>query len=276
MGTPELPPHVTVTETKLEDVPAILRTPKSISKPPVLLWHGFGPPDSERALMEALPLDDVPAVKVYLGMPLFGARAPAGGMAEVVRRQSEDVATLVFEPVVLGAALELPKVVAALREMGYLDKGASVGVFGFSAGGAATLIALAEAEVPIGAAVTLNASTGLNATVAAYEKVTRREYTWTQEARVLAHRSDAIERAADIASPQPPPALLILHGVDDAMLDPSRAARLHEELVPLYRKAHREDLLQLELVSGMAHVWTDPRRLAEVRNAVSAWFVRHL
>jgi hypothetical protein len=37
--------------------------------------------------MEALPLDDVPAVKVYLGLPLFGARAPSGGPGELVQLQ---------------------------------------------------------------------------------------------------------------------------------------------------------------------------------------------
>ena len=278
-ANPEAAPSttsVTLTETKLAGVPAILRKPPSISKPPILLWHGMGPPDSEQALMEALPLDDVPAVKVYLGLPLFGARAPVGGMAEVVRRQSEDVATFVFEPVVLGAALELPKVVAALRELGYLENDANVGVFGFSAGGASTLIALAEAGIPVGAAVTLNASTGLTATVAAYENVTGRRYAWTNDARVLAHRSDAIERADEIASPRSPPALLIIHGADDAMLDPARAVSLYEELLPLYRKVQHADRLHLELVTGMTHTWTDARHLSHVRTAVSDWFMHHL
>lgn len=67
---------ISVTETKLADVPAILRRPKLLTKPPIVLWHGFGPPESERQLMDALPLDDVPALKVYLGLPLFRARAP--------------------------------------------------------------------------------------------------------------------------------------------------------------------------------------------------------
>ena len=73
--------------------------------PPVILWHGFGAPGSEAAMMDALPLDDVDAVKVYLGLPLFGARAPAGGMKELARRQAEDVGTEVFKPVVVGAGV---------------------------------------------------------------------------------------------------------------------------------------------------------------------------
>ena len=61
----------------LANVPAILRVPGTVTKPPIILWHGFGAPSSEGELMEALPLDEVPSVKVYLGLPLFGARAPA-------------------------------------------------------------------------------------------------------------------------------------------------------------------------------------------------------
>jgi len=268
--------EVSVTETTLADVPAILRRPKWVTMPPILLWHGFGPPEDERQLMNALPLDEVPAIKVYLGLPLFGARAPAGGMAEVARRQSEDLATLVFEPAVMGAALELPKVVEALRKMGCLEPGDGVGVFGFSAGGAATLIALAETDVPIKAAVTLNASTGLDASVDAFEKATGRGYPWTDRARALARRSNAIERAADIASPKPPPALLILHGADDGMLDAGLASSLHQALLPHYRAAGTEERLQLEVVPGMAHTWIDTSLLPQMRATIAEWFVRTL
>src|SRR5688572_5983641 len=52
--------------TQLAGVPAVLRIPKVVSKPPVVLWHGFGPPVSEHALMDALPLDELPAIKIYL------------------------------------------------------------------------------------------------------------------------------------------------------------------------------------------------------------------
>src|SRR5262249_47405158 len=107
--------EVLIVETRLAGVPAVLRLPPKISKPPILLWHGFGPPQSEGALMEALPLDDVPALKVYLGLPQFGAREAANGREDMVRRQKEDLGRLVFEPVVVGAAQELPSVVTALR-----------------------------------------------------------------------------------------------------------------------------------------------------------------
>jgi predicted esterase len=141
-----------VTATKLADTPALIRVPRQITKPPILLWHGFGPPDSEAALMNALPLDDVPAVKVYLGLPMFGSRALPNG--DLGRRQKQDLATLVFEPVIIKGAKELPAMVRALEQHGCMHPGAAVGLFGFSAGGAAALYALAEHDVRISAAVT--------------------------------------------------------------------------------------------------------------------------
>jgi hypothetical protein len=120
-----------VIATTLGDTPALVRIPARVSQAPIILWHGFGAPASERALMEALPLDEVPAVKVYLGLPMFGSRQLTGGMAELGRRQSEDLATLVFEPIVLGAAKELPAVVRALERNRCIERGGHIGLFGF-------------------------------------------------------------------------------------------------------------------------------------------------
>jgi len=226
--------------------------------------------------MEALPLDDVPAVKVYLGLPLFGVRQPEGGMAEVVRRQSEDVASLVFDPVVIGAARELPAVVRDLRAHDCIGTREAIGLFGFSAGGAATLFALTEREVPIGVAVTLNASTGLSASVRAYERATQRTYSWTTAARVLAKQSDAAGRAAELAKGAPPPALLIIHGADDATLTPQVALTLHEALLPFYQQASSGQRIQLEIVPDLSHGWTSPGTVEKLRGAISAWFERYL
>jgi predicted esterase len=266
--------EVRTIDTSLAGVPATLRIPDSVSKPPIILWHGFGPPDSEKTLMEALPLDDVPAIKVYLGLPLFGARAPKEGMKEVVRRQSEDVALLVFEPVVMGAARELPAVVRELRARGCIRPAEAIGVFGFSAGGASTLFALAEREVPIGAAVTLNASIGLSASVRAYELTTKRTYSWTPSARELAQKSDAPGRAADIAKGAP--ALLIIQGAEDAMVTPQIARTLHQTLLPLYEKANSGERVRLQVVPDLSHSWTAPGTLEQLRGTISEWFSRYL
>lgn len=267
---------VVTINTTLAGAPAILRVPKLIAKPPIVLWHGFGPPDSEQALMDALPLDEVPAVKVYLGLPLFGARMPAGGNKDLVRRQTEDFASLLFEPAVMGAAAELPAVLKALEGLGCLESGDEIGLFGFSAGGAAVLFALAEAEVPVSSAVILNASTGLNASIRALESTTKRPYAWTESARDLAKRSDGVGRAADIAAGDSPPALLIIHGSDDVLLPPQIAVALHGALLPSYRSAAAEQRLQLMVVSRMPHAWTGAGTVEELRKSVAAWFNQYL
>lgn len=264
---------VATIETTLAGVPALLRVPKTITRPPILLWHGFGPPASEQALMATLPLDDVPAVKVYLGLPLFGKRAEAGGVEALKRRQASDFASQIFAPVVVGAAKELPAAVTALRAMGCLARDEKINLFGFSGGGAAVLLTLAEHEVPVGRAVVLNASTGLSASIAAFEKATGKPYAWSDAARELARRTDATGRAGEIAAGDPPVALLIVQGTADATLTPQLATDLHAALKPKYaaRDAQR---LQLILADDMSHNVTDAGSIGELRKWAGDWFNR--
>ncbi|HEX5122400.1 MAG TPA: prolyl oligopeptidase family serine peptidase [Rhodanobacteraceae bacterium] len=270
-----LAPHrdVVVRETTLAGVPAIVRVPAKITKAPIVLWHGFGPPASEAALMDALPLDDVPAIKVYLGLPLFGKRAEAGGVDALKRRQEADVALQVFEPVVAGAAKELPSVMEALRNDGCARAGERIGLFGFSAGGAAVLYALAERDVPIGSAVVLNASTGLSASIAAYERAIGKPYAWSDAARDLAKRTDATGRAKDIASRHP--ALLIVQGTKDTLLTPELTTSLHGALAPLYTGADKARE-QLMLLDGLSHNITDEAGIEDLRRRIGGWFDRWL
>jgi pimeloyl-ACP methyl ester carboxylesterase len=261
--------------TRLAGVPAILRIPQVIAEAPIVLWHGFGPPAGERALMAALPLDEVPAVKVYLGLPLFGARSPPGGTDEMIRRQTQDVASLIFEPVVMGAARELSGVVRALQQRRCMAQGQKIGLFGFSAGGAAVLVALARRQPAVRAAVTLNASTGLNASIAAFERATRQPYTWTPRARLLARRSDAVLHAADIAAGDPPVALLLIQGADDETVSPSAAVRLHDALTPYYRRDRAESRLRLTVISRQSHAWAAPRADSRLEREIADWFNRY-
>jgi predicted esterase len=267
------PDAVTTAETTLAGVPAMVRVPATVTKAPIVLWHGFGPPASEAALMEALPLDDVPALKVYLGLPLFGKRAEAGGVDALRRRQETDVALRVFEPVVAGAAKELPSVLKALQEEGCAKAGEQIGLFGFSAGGAAVLYALAERDVPIGTAIVLNASIGLSASVAAYERATGKSYAWSDAARDLAGQTDATGRARDVAAGHP--ALLIVQGTSDTMLTPELATSLQGALAPLYR-GRNADREQLMLLDGLSHNVTDAAAIDDLRRRVGGWFNRYL
>ena len=266
--------EIEVRRTTLAGVPAILRVPKRVSRPPIVLWHGFGPPASEAAMMAALPLDEVPAVKVYLGLPMFGERALPGGMKELARRQGQDVGLQVFKPVVVGAGDELPRVAHALEEQGCLRPRDAVGLVGFSAGGAAALYAMSRHALAVNTAVLINPSTGLTASVQAFEQATGRTYAWSPASRELAQQTDAIDHVEQIAVGTPPPALLFLQGADDSVIDSHALADLDERLRPLYRgQAQR---LQFTHLSGVSHQWaSDPQGLASVRQAVATWFINH-
>jgi predicted esterase len=262
-----------VVETRLAGVPAILRIPAHVSRPPIVLWHGFGPPANERSLMDALPMDDVPSIKVYLGLPLFGARAPQGGNQELGRRQAEDFAMLLFKPAVEDAAEELPSVVTQLQRRGCMLPGQRIGLFGYSAGGSAALIALIQSKVAVRAVVLVNASTGLNASVQALERLTKQPYHWTAASRELAERTDAVRHAAQIARGNPPPALLVVQGASDTVLTPQPATELHDALQPYYLKHGGASRLKLVLIKGMAHGWTDDKEAADkVDRLTRDWF----
>jgi pimeloyl-ACP methyl ester carboxylesterase len=257
-----------VTHTTLAGVPAILRVPEHIRKPPVILWHGFGPPASEGAMMEALPLDDVDAVKVYLGLPLFGARAPEGGNKELARRQSDDVGLQVFKPVVVGAGDELPSVIAALQGGACMTKGGAIDLVGFSAGGAAALYTLSQRGVHVEAAVLINTSTGLSASVQAYEHATKQTYAWSPASRELAQKTDAAGRAADIAHAHP--ALLFVTGTADKVIDTDAISDVYKKLKPYYR--NEDARLQWKAMPEMPHQWAaDPQSLASVRQITGDW-----
>jgi len=272
-----VPSHTTSAEvrrTTLDGVPAIVRVPQHISRPPIVLWHGFGPPASEAAMMDALPLDDVPAVKVYLGLPLFGARALPGGMKELAQRQAQDMGLQVFKPVVVGAGDELPRVARALEQQGCLQLHQPIGLVGFSAGGAAALYAMSRHQVTVDAAVLINPSTGLTTSVQAFEQATGHAYAWSPASRELALQTDAVKHAGDIAHGTPAPALLFLQGADDSVIDAHALADLDEGLKPLYRDQAQR--LQFSRLSGVPHQWaSDPQGVARVRQAVAAWFIGH-
>ena len=74
-----------ILKVTLAEVPVLIRPPQEDIEgaPLIVLWHGYGPPNSEQALAELLPLDDVPAWKVYPALPLFGERLPEGGPDEI-------------------------------------------------------------------------------------------------------------------------------------------------------------------------------------------------
>ncbi len=211
---------------EIAGVPILLRPPANPNLPAslIILWHGFGVPNSEEMLAEVLPLQQVQAWKAYLGLPSFGKRSPAGGLDEIVRRQMEDYVLQLLLPTIDQAVEELPTVVQALRARCHIsDRG--IGLFGFSAGGAAALLALVESLVPIAAAVLAGVTKDLVSAVATYERGTKQyfsamkaqfpwleerhqRYHWSKASETARQRLDFVAHASDIAQRQPIPAIL--------------------------------------------------------------------
>jgi pimeloyl-ACP methyl ester carboxylesterase len=182
-------------------VPTLLRPPgRAGTAPLVVLWHGFARPGREReALADALPLSGLSAWKAYPSLPLFGPRAPAGGLEELARRQREDYLLRLVGPVVEGATRELAPLVAELARLRPVDVRHGIGLVGFSAGGAAVLLSLFESDVSVRAAVLLGAPASAMSGVAAVERALGTPYAWSEQSRALASRLDFVRRAEELA-----------------------------------------------------------------------------
>jgi dienelactone hydrolase len=267
--------------------PVLLRNPPQgrVKAPLIILLHGFGPPGSEQALADALPLDDVPAYKAYVGLPLFGARMPAGGMAEVGRGQAEDCVLKVYLPVAEGVLRDVSGVVDKLRERLPVTLEAGIGLFGFSGGGVAAQLALIESQVPISAAVLCGAPKNLSASVAAVERAIKIKYAWTEEARAVVRRLDPVIRAAEIARRETPPAILLLLGDRDEYFSVEDAQELHDALASAYHSAGVKHRVSLQILPGMTHCFAAAAGSAgavclsdasPVRAAAAAWFTKYL
>jgi alpha-beta hydrolase superfamily lysophospholipase len=166
----------------------------------------------------------------------------------------------------------LVAVTKALEQKHCLSPNDKVALFGFSAGGAAVLSALAGRQVPLRAAVTVNAPTGLRDSIAALERATTRPYAWTPASLQLADRSDAVRRVSDISRGNPPPALLLFHGADDAVITAQGAVALEPVLRPIYERAGNGSRLKLVIAPGVPHDWSEPRTVGALRVAVAEWF----
>jgi Prolyl oligopeptidase family len=200
--------------------------------PAVVGWHLMDPPRSEAALAAALPLAGLDAWRIYLGLPLTGERAPAGGLEKFAY---QDAVLNVFGPIGFGAAAEFPAAYAALRrELGLGDRLAVLG------GSQGALVAQQVATVTkVDAIVLVSPVTRLRAVVTANERRYGVTYEWTPPADYVAATFDFVARAAELTAP----VLLVVgeHDERDGVLEP--AAALHAAL-PGSR---------LETVPGMAH-----------------------
>ena len=287
----------------LADVPALIRPPQQDLKgaPLIILWHGYGPPDSEQSLAELLPLDDVPAWKVYPALPLFGERLPEGGMDEIMRRQLSDYVLDLLLPSVAQAVKELPQIVAAVEHQYGAIAANGIGLFGFSAGAATAAHALLDGPTPVRAAVLAGAFPSLGAAVENFESGTRsyrdylrEHYDWFQDEMMTYSWSAASEaarshfdlggRAAELAEKALQPAVLFARGEQDEMFQVAEIRALGDKLRSAYETQQAANRVTVNTFSQLAHhldptAETEPavaKDLQLFREAVSAWYRRYL
>lgn len=283
------------TRTSLAGVPAVVRHPPRVETPPlsalriVVLWHGFGPPGSEIEMAEALPLDGVPALKVYLGLPLFSSRVPPGGVNELQQRQAQDYVEELFLPAVAGAATELWAALEALWGSDEYSSALEVALVGFSAGGLAPMLALTEFRSGIGgsglitAAAVINSVPRLRDLVELSERLSGNAYNWSDRSRIVSERFDFVARAGELAAPLPDgrlPWLLLLHGSEDEYFDVALMEELNAALSQPY--AGSPERLSHLLVAGLSHHFGFPNSSLPVRisnpaaveRGLEEWLVR--
>ena len=251
------------------------------SAPIVIAWHLMDPPRTEAALAATLPLDGLDAWRIYLGLPLFGSRTPAGGPEEIMRLGMEDAVLNLYAPAIAGAAAEFPGALRELRTQFGLGSDV-VGLLGGSAGAAVAQLVMAEGDIDVAGAVLVSPMIQLRPTVAAVGRQMGVDYPWQDASNAVADRLDFVARAGEIASRQhEPPIMLIVGDADDAELLES-ARGMHAELDRLYVNPDRVRLVTL---AGMPHALADEPGIepapqnanaAEVDRFAVQWFRQYL
>jgi len=230
-------------------VPYIAFAPREPAKdtPLVVILHLMDPPRSERAMAAALPLEGIDAWKAYLGLPMMGERAPAGGFEEIQRLAFEDGLQKLLAPVVEQAAAELPAAVTDLRQQ--LSADGPLALVGGSAGGAAVLLALMQGVIEVSAAAVVNPATSARAVVEASEKLFGFTYIWTDAGNAKADELELPMRAHELARWQIPLRLVV--GEDDDLKGLPIASRaLTDKLAEGYDEAGKVSFVA---IAGLGH-----------------------
>lgn len=288
---------------ELAGVPLLVRSPANRDQPALLivLWHGFGVPNSKEILADTLPLENVQAWKAYVGLPLFGKRLPEGGEEELMRRMLDDYVLKLMLPVVEQTVQELPEVVKALQARYNINRDTGIGLFGFSAGSFAVLLALLESKISVSTAVLAGVTKDLVSAVDTFERGMQeyyptfkeqypwveekhKSYTWTSESEAAKQRLDFIARAEEIASRKPLPAVLFVHGVHDESWTLNDAEKLYAALLTQYERLNQTERLSMQTFKHLGHnvnleAANDKpelsRDIALLQESVASWFSKY-
>ncbi|MCE7001677.1 prolyl oligopeptidase family serine peptidase [Kibdelosporangium philippinense] len=242
-------------------VPFVALEPAGVDGPAplVVTWHLMDEPRTDVAMAEAVPMNELPAWRVYFGLPMSGRRALSGGDEEFYALSAQDVVLNVFGPVTKQAADEFPAAVAELRKQLSISDG-PVYVAGGSAGSMVAYEVIARGEIPIAAGAVVSPVTQLSPVIAANERHMGITYNWSAESRQVAQYYDYVQRANEIDVP-----LLIVVGSDDDIAVREPAALGHKEIPGS----------ELVTISGMRHevIGADAKR---VDAEFTRWFQSYI
>lgn len=188
--------------------------------PLIVTWHMLDAPASNAAFAAALPMRDVPAWRVHLGMPMCGARMVDGRMDAVMELAGEDPLMSYLHAFVVQAAAEFPAALKELREQLSIVDG-PIGVVGGSLGGAVALRILADTDIPVFAGAVVNAAIRMRSVVDLFPGY----YPYDAESTAAVDSLDFVAKASSITAP-----LLIVSGELDHPGLRADAMRLAEEL----------------------------------------------
>ena len=282
---------------ELAGVPVIVHPPANLSLPAplIVLWHGFGIPNSEELLAEVLPLQEVQAWKAYLGLPGFGKRLPEGGIDEIERKQLEDYVLKLLLPTSEQAMQELPNVVEALQEKFPNDNKKGIGLFGFSAGGITALLTLLESSLPIRTLVLAGVTNNLLSAVDAYERGTKHyypelteeqiKYRWSEASEIAKKLLDFVARASEVVKRQPIPAMLFVHGSQDEVFPVNQIEELYKTIAQHYEEDNQSERLCLKIFENLEHqidleaAKNSPdlkQDITQLQQVVTDWFNQNL
>lgn len=253
--------------------------------PVVVAWHLLDAPRTETAFAAALPLDGLPAWRIYLGLPMTGRRTPPGGEEEVMRLLGEDIVANVHQPIARQAAAEFTDAFAVLRKELGLGAG-PVGLLGGSLGAAVAQTVLldggTDGAVEVSAAVLVSPLVRLRPAIdAIVQAFTGKPYRWTAETDAFADRMDFAGRAGEFVDRGQPPVLLVL-GAQDEPWFRQPVEDLQSALAARYADP---GTVALHVVDGMGHALAEEPGLepapqtvhaAEVDRMAVDWFGRYL
>ncbi|MET3807341.1 pimeloyl-ACP methyl ester carboxylesterase [Nakamurella sp. UYEF19] len=272
---------------KAAGVPFLAIPPRVVHQqsPVVVAWHLMDPPRTEAAFAAALPLAGFDGWRIYLGLPLCGARLPTGGFDALMQLGFEDAVLKLQGPIASQGAAEFPAAWEDLKAQLDLHD-APLALVGGSMGSAVAQLVLAETGPAAGlvasAAVLISPISQLRPAVDATGRLYGVEYPWGPESLDVARRLDFVRRAKETAAANEPAIRLIVGADDDEVGFVQPAQALRNALAEHYSDQTRVDF---RLVAGMGHAvaeepgidpapQTDQAR--EVDRLTTEWLNRHL